>query len=127
MAIRRNAPAAAPRKQNASNGKTQQQQNTSNNPPFLTVAHIDGDTQLVIGDNIRLYTGGQYGDNIIVRVAADGGAGEDPIFDWSIKIGKQAFLRLEKKLGKNLLQWPGKSITVRVAQFNGNDYIEVVE
>lgn len=95
--------------------------------PWLKAEHMPNmngvELDVQIGDEIRLYTGGDFGQQIIVAVTDE----NNREFDWSIKIGGQQFLRIEKRLGKNILGWPGKVIPVTRGDYNGKDYVEVVE
>ena len=71
---------------------------------------------------IKLYTGGEFGHSILLGVRFEEGH-----FTWSLVIGKQQYLRLEKRLGKDLCEWPGRIVPVKLGDFNGKPYIEVVE
>lgn len=72
---------------------------------------------------IRVYTGGKFGDKLIVGIVTD----QEAEHDWSVKIGGQQFMRLEKRLGKDLTEWPGQVVPVTRGHYNGSDYVEVVE
>ncbi len=95
--------------------------------PWLKAEHmpqINGvELDIQIGAEIRLYTGGEFGQQIILAVTDE----NNREFDWSIKIGGQQFLRLEQKFGKNLLMWPEKVVAVTRNEYEGKGYVEVVE
>jgi hypothetical protein len=95
--------------------------------PWLKAEHMPTmngvELDIQIGSEIRLYTGGEFGQQLILAVTDE----NNKEFDWSIKIGGQQFLRLEKKFGKNLLGWPEKVVAVTRNEFDGKPYVEVVE
>lgn len=111
------------RGQSPSSSRRQSQQDRA---PWLKPEHFKGDYgmeyDIAVTDSVRLYTGGKFGDQIIIGVSHN-----DERFDWSIKIGGQQFLRLEKRLGKNLLEWRDRIVPVKIEVFNDNDYIAVIE
>ena len=110
-----------------SNGGQQQQSGKTERRPWLKPEHMPDmngvELDVQIGDEIRLYTGGDFGQQLICAVTDE----NNRDFDWSIKIGGQQFMRLEKKLGKNLLGWSGKVVAVTRDEYNGNPYVAVIE
>jgi len=116
------APAPAPAQQPAS-----KPQSSNTRRPWLKAEHMPTmngvELDIQIGSEIRLYTGGEFGQQLILAVTDE----NNRDFDWSIKIGGQQFLRLEKKFGKNLLAWPEKVVAVTRNEFDGKPYVEVVE
>ncbi len=117
-------PPPAEQPQQPASGQQGQQQTRR---PWLKPEHmpqLDGvELDVQIGSEIRLYTGGDFGQQLICAVTDE----NNREFDWSIKIGGQQFMRLEKKLGKNLLGWPSKVVAVTRDNYNGNPYVAVVE
>lgn len=120
----RNPPPESGTTRGSARGSSSRQQPDRN--PFLKPEHFPGDYgieyDITLVSPIRLYTGGKFGDQLIVGVDRDG-----KTYDWSIKIGGQQFMRLEKKLGKDLIAWPHRTVAVAIASYNDNDYIEVIE
>lgn len=96
---------------------------------FLKPSHLEHATGRVsIAAPIRLYTGGKFGDQLIMRVHVEQDGGGDEEYDWSVKIGGKAFIALEKALGKDLTRWiDGKTVNVSINSYEGNEYIEVDE
>jgi hypothetical protein len=120
---KRTQPAPAPQQQQQpASGGTK-----STRRPWLKAEHmpqINGvELDVQIEDEIRLYTGGGFGQQIILAVVDE----NNRQFDWSIKIGGQQFMRIEKRIGKNLLKWPGSVIPVTRDEYDGKPYVAVVE
>lgn len=105
----------------------QPKQQQINRRPWLKAEHMPTmngvELDIQIGSEIRLYTGGDFGQQIILAVTDE----NNREFDWSIKIGGQQFMRIERRLGKNLLLWPEKVIPVTRDEYDGKPYVAVVE
>lgn len=93
---------------------------------FLKHADLSrrGTTAIVFDDpgSIRTFDG-KFGAQIIVDVHVNG----EP-FALGIKLNSANHIALEKKLGRNMLKWPGASVKASVATFDGdNGKVEYIE
>lgn len=108
----------------APESSTQGDTTRSDRLPFLKVAHLhdDRDTGAEITGPIRLFTGGHYGHQLLVTVLLDTGHS----YDFALRIGGQQHVRLERLLGKNLLDWAnGQLIALYRDTYKDNTYVAV--
>lgn len=89
-------------------------------PPFLKVTSPEAQwigSVRVTGD-CTIHTG-RWGSQLILTVSFYGRTTTEPIVlrRLGIKIGSANLIALEKRLGKNLMAWPGQSFGLHIASF----------
>jgi hypothetical protein len=92
---------------------------------FLRAADLPrkGTTIIKLGNVIRTFKG-DYGVQLVIECEVNGHE-----YDFGVKVNGANHIALEKKLGRNLIAWSGKTIKATVAQFDSDegrkDYIEL--
>ena len=123
-ADKKRAPAAPPKQQQQRSSSSSQK---TDRKPYLKADSMPEqygvEMDVCIVEPIRIFTGGKFGDQLIVGVVTQ----DEKEFDWSFGIGKQQHLRLERRLGKDLTKWVGQVVPVTKDNYEGNDYVSVVE
>jgi hypothetical protein len=92
---------------------------------FLRAADLPrkGTSVIKLGNVIRTFKG-DYGVQLVIECEVNGHE-----YDFGVKVNGANHIALERKLGRNLVAWAGKTIKATVAQFDSDegrkDYIEL--
>jgi hypothetical protein len=92
---------------------------------FLRAADLPrkGTSVIKLGNSIRTFKG-DYGVQLVIEVEVNGHE-----YDFGVKVNGANHIALEKKLGRNLVAWAGKSVKATVSTFDSDegrkDFIEL--
>lgn len=96
---------------------------SGNGSPFLKVMHVNAKGLTAVnflGKPVQV-TDGEFGQQLLVPVSI--GKKE---YTFAVKIDSGNHARLFAKFGSNEKKWKGK-VNVQVAEFRGNEYVQVAD
>ena len=77
-------------------------------PAFITADDLDGQTKFKIQPSISLYQRDDGSTSLFIGVMRQ----DKQVFTWSVRCGSPDRISLQTMCGRNLLDWPGKVVTL---------------